>query len=307
MTVMSFLRSALIAALVALMATVQQAEAQGQFLVVAYVKNLPEHLEAEMENKSSHTLFVLQQYLENCTFVESGGSLTARRELRQDKIHEDGEQVASDEPGLIENKRDRDLFGGCPSSCSKSGSFRCKQMGCAFCGRCGRRRERRLKEIDGGGLRAGWERDLLSSENSDAEDGSAATSLRKPPTRAPLKRPTKRPTKRRTKQPTQRPTKTPTVRPTGRPTSSLTSSPTSKPSSAIDSVVDLLAESVDEDFEDFLKAPGMAAEKIEKRLDTHANYYYCRMQNLTDCRISYKILQELSNGTTYPLTGYPQE
>jgi hypothetical protein len=71
--------------------------------------------------------------------------------------------------------------------------------------------------------------------------------------------------------------------------------------------VDLLDSAVDEDFEDFLRSPGQSAEKIEARLDRHANFYYCQMQPdaAIDCQISYKILHVLENGTVYPLTGYP--
>jgi hypothetical protein len=42
---------------------------------------------------------------------------------------------------------DRELqFSSCPKSCSSSGSTYCKSIGCAFCGRCGRRG---LEERDG--------------------------------------------------------------------------------------------------------------------------------------------------------------
>jgi hypothetical protein len=277
-------------------------------MVVAYVKNIPEHLEAEMETRSSSTLTFVQQFLENCTFTEPGGSFKGRRQLQEEENDEAEEQETSEEPALVADTRARDLFGGCPNFCSSSGSFRCKQMGCANCGRCGRRRER--------DLHAALERELSSSSSdsedssSDSEDSAAIMKTTgRTPSKRPTKRPTKNPTKRPTKAPTRRPSRSPTpptVRPIVQPTARPMSTPTSKPTNAFDSVVDLLAEDVDEDFEDFLKAPGMTAKMIESRLDRHANFYYCQMQNLPNCLISYKILQVLSNGTTYALTGYPQ-
>jgi hypothetical protein len=92
--------------------------------------------------------------------------------------------------------------------------------------------------------------------------------------------------------PTKPPTRAPTRAPTARPTRS-----------EAEDLVDLLDSDVDEDFEDFLKAPGMTVDKIEKRLDKHANFYYCTQQNATNCRIWYKVLQLLSNGTVIPVTG----
>jgi hypothetical protein len=99
------------------------------------------------------------------------------------------------------------------------------------------------------------------------------------------------------------PTPLPSRFPTTRPTSKLTSKPTLAP---VSDDVDLLAENVDEDFETFLTT-AVSAYSIEQRLDRHANFYYCTLQNLTDCRIWTKILHMLSNGTTYPITGYPPE
>jgi hypothetical protein len=113
--------------------------------------------------------------------------------------------------------------------------------------------------------------------------------------------------------PTQAPTKTPTTAPlpptklpSRLPTPKPTSKPTSKPSLApVSDDVDLLAENVDEDFETFLTTTALSAYSIEQRLDRHANFYYCTLQNLTDCRIWTKIIHMLSNGTQYPITGYP--
>jgi hypothetical protein len=91
-----------------------------------------------------------------------------------------------------------------------------------------------------------------------------------------------------TRPPTRAPTRTPTARPTR---------------SAAEELADLLDSDVDEDFEDFLKGQGITVEMIERRLDRHANFYYCTQQSATNCRIWYKVLQLLSNGTTVPLTG----
>jgi hypothetical protein len=73
--------------------------------------------------------------------------------------------------------------------------------------------------------------------------------------------------------------------------------------SEAEDLADLLDSDVDEDFEDFLKGQGITVERIEKRLDRHANFYYCTQQNATNCRVWYKVLQILSNGTTVPVTG----
>lgn len=103
--------------------------------------------------------------------------------------------------------------------------------------------------------------------------------------------------------------KPPTKAPTSRPTRFPTQAPTAKPTLEIDSTADLLGQDIDEDFNDFLKSPNMTADKIEQRLDRHANFYYCELNNATaqGCKIWYKILHVLDNGTSYPLTGYPIE
>jgi hypothetical protein len=110
----------------------------------------------------------------------------------------------------------------------------------------------------------------------------------KPPTKAPTKRPTRSPTKTPTKAPTKAPTNAPTNDPTSKPT---------------------LEVYTDEEFEDFLRSPNMTALKIEQRLDRHANFLYCAIPNApeTGCRIYYKILHILENGTTYALTGPPTD
>jgi hypothetical protein len=82
--------------------------------------------------------------------------------------------------------------------------------------------------------------------------------------------------------------------------------PATFPSSAPTTVdFDLLHDVVDEDFQAFLGKPDVTARTIEDRLERHANFYYCTLQGLTDCRIWYKIVQLLNNGTSYPLTGWP--
>jgi hypothetical protein len=53
-----------------------------------------------------------------------------------------GEGNQQDEVEGDEAQSHRKLpFGGCPDGCSNSGSPSCVQIGCAYCGRCGRRRE----------------------------------------------------------------------------------------------------------------------------------------------------------------------
>jgi hypothetical protein len=59
--------------------------------------------------------------------VAPGGSLPADRNLRSS--------------AKVEPRELTDL--GCPNSCSNSGSTRCRILGCAYCGTCGGRRERR--------------------------------------------------------------------------------------------------------------------------------------------------------------------
>ena len=70
---------------------------------------------------------------------------------------------------------------------------------------------------------------------------------------------------------------------------------------------DLLHDVVDEDFEAFLSTPDVTASTIEARLERHANFYYCTLQGASDCRIWYRILQLLANGTAIPLTGWPED
>jgi hypothetical protein len=140
----SIVRSTLIAPLLALMAAVQKVEAGELFQVVAYHRSLPAPLLEEMENKSSSTIDYLQQFLENCTFAEPGGVLAGRRELWWEVGDENEavEDVASAPTTLAAH---RELFTSCPDSCSKSGSRSCTQAGCAYCGRCRRRRGRKLQ------------------------------------------------------------------------------------------------------------------------------------------------------------------
>jgi hypothetical protein len=61
--------------------------------------------------------------------VQPGGSLPVDRKLQSSSSTED------------EPRKLADL--GCPNSCSNSGSSKCALLGCAYCGKCGGRRDRR--------------------------------------------------------------------------------------------------------------------------------------------------------------------
>jgi hypothetical protein len=61
---------------------------------------------------------------------------------------------------------------------------------------------------------------------------------------------------------------------------------------------------VDQEFEEFLLT-SVTVLSIEQRLDKHANFFYSYRNQLPDCKIWFKIQQILSNGTIYPITGYP--
>jgi hypothetical protein len=143
----SFARSALFTMLLALMGAVQQVESGAMFQIVAYHQSLPAQLVAELENKSYSTISYLQQFLENCTFAEPGGVLAGRRELWWEEEQVDEEQDGGEEMVAASQTpaARRELVGGCPSSCTNSGSKSCTQAGCAYCGKCGRRRGRTLQ------------------------------------------------------------------------------------------------------------------------------------------------------------------
>jgi hypothetical protein len=98
-----------------------------------------------MDNRSSTTMEYLYQFLENCTMVDAG-TLVAGRERHLELENEEGEDPEATGE-LQETDMDRELFGSCPPACSNSGSTTCRALGCAYCGRC--RRRRRGRKLQG--------------------------------------------------------------------------------------------------------------------------------------------------------------
>lgn len=70
--------------------------------------------------------------------------------------------------GNDDGNEGRDLAAdlGCPNACSKSGGDACRVLGCAFCGKCGRRRLHRqlLRDAETNLL---YDRDLSSNNNNN--------------------------------------------------------------------------------------------------------------------------------------------
>jgi hypothetical protein len=111
--------------------------AEGNFQIVTHIKGVPDNLVADMANKTQLTVEFLYTFLQNCDWVNPGATYVGRDRARALQ----GRDLRSS------SSSDRELFSSCPSSCSSSGSSRCKSIGCAFCGRCGRRG---LEERSGG-------------------------------------------------------------------------------------------------------------------------------------------------------------
>jgi hypothetical protein len=132
--------SSLLLVLTAILTTIRPVSSGGIFHVVAFYQNVSELLLEEMDNRSSSTMEYLYQFLENCTVVEAGTLIPGRErylELEEEE-HATGE---------VEEEMGRELLGGCPPRCSSSGSRYCRSIGCAYCGRCGRRRRGRGRKL----------------------------------------------------------------------------------------------------------------------------------------------------------------
>lgn len=91
--------------------------------------------------------------------VAPGGSLPVdRRNLRSE---EEDERKAEQEK--------RKLDTGCPNQCSNSGSKMCQQLGCAFCGKCNRRRRHRSL-VQQSGVRTASEQRQIEQDLQDDLD-----------------------------------------------------------------------------------------------------------------------------------------
>jgi hypothetical protein len=151
---MKFLQSALTALLLVAMAAVK-VESTGDYQVVTYFQNVPLYLQEEMMNRTELTVAYLEQFLLNCDWVDPGEEYVPAGEENGNRaltVEDGDEEELQDEEEVIEDSSGgsmgRELFSSCPNSCSKSGSRSCRSRGCAFCGRCRRRRERKLNLVN---------------------------------------------------------------------------------------------------------------------------------------------------------------
>lgn len=128
--------SMLVGALFAFLASLNVVEATANYQVAAFFQNTPLTAELAALAQSLAMFESLGQYLLNCEFLEPGASPAGRdRDL---VVSEDNTAAAM----LRGSEEGRDLAAtSCPSACSSSGSTKCRSLGCAFCGRCRRRRE----------------------------------------------------------------------------------------------------------------------------------------------------------------------
>jgi hypothetical protein len=134
--------SALVLALV--MATVQRVKSEGVFYVNLYHRNVSEQNLELLSNRSYTTMSYLLQFLENCTATNAGAFAPGRERFLELEENEEDEAEATGE--AQEMHRELSLS-YCPDSCSRSGSTECRRIGCAYCGRCRRRRRGRGRKL----------------------------------------------------------------------------------------------------------------------------------------------------------------
>jgi hypothetical protein len=148
---MKFLQSALCSLLFAVLTAVQ-VESTGDYFVVTYFDNVPPYLQEEMMNRTQVTISYLEQFLLNCDWVDPGEEYVPGRDRQRNRaltVEDEDEELQAGEESVDEPSAamDRELFSSCPSWCSNSGSKTCRARGCAFCGRCRRRQERKLSLV----------------------------------------------------------------------------------------------------------------------------------------------------------------
>jgi hypothetical protein len=154
--------SMLVGALVVLLASLTAVESTANYQVAAFFQNAPLSSEIAALAQSLAMFQALGQYLLNCDFLEPGKSTPGR----------DRDLLALDDNAMLRGSHDedRDLADtSCPNQCSKSGSTKCRSLGCAFCGKCRRRRELIFSSFFGSGGTTS------SSTNSTAGAAGATT------------------------------------------------------------------------------------------------------------------------------------
>jgi hypothetical protein len=124
------------------MTTMQRVKSEGVFYVNLYHRNVSEQNLELLSNRSNTTMSYLLQFLENCTASNAGTFSSVRERFLDLEGDEDDEATGE----VREMHRELSLS-YCPSSCSNSGSAACRRIGCAYCGRCRRRRRERGRKL----------------------------------------------------------------------------------------------------------------------------------------------------------------
>lgn len=135
------LRTAARALLVLLAATSHGARAFKDYQVMVYFVNAPWGADLAALAAAKTLFESVMQWLLTCEFLEPGKAPTTRnRELAaaaEEEIEPESSQGRALRGAAEHEERDLSLS-TCPSTCSNSGTTKCRSLGCAFCGRCRR-------------------------------------------------------------------------------------------------------------------------------------------------------------------------